>query len=155
VQETWVEVLRRIDTFDDSKGSFWAFTLNWTKIVLKRHYSTSVADPAQPDEDSALRADLGSSSPEKALMLARIITELLRRVLACTRPPHEVIAFGFSKLQWKPQQIREELCDINLRDLALRLEVEYSALVRSPAIRALFRPLHDRLVCTLSELVHD
>ena len=33
---------------------------------------------------------------------------------ACTRPPHEVVTFGFAKLKWTPREIVEELSDTRL-----------------------------------------
>lgn len=153
-QETWVEVLRRIDTFDEAKGSFWAFVLIWAKFVLKRHFASTVPEAAH-EEGAELGADSRSVNPETALAQARVITELLRRVLACSRPPHEVITFGFSKLKWRPREIVDELCETPLSNLAERLEREYTAMVPSPAIRAAFRPLHARLANRLDALLRD
>ena len=153
-QETWVEVLRHIDTFDEAKGTFWAFALIWAKLLVKRYHSAARAEPGH-EECEVLGADPRSPNPEAALIQARVITELLRRVLACPRPPHEVITFGFSKLKWKPREIVEELCETRLRGLAQRLEAEYTALVPSPAVRQAFRPLHERLSRPLGKLVRD
>jgi hypothetical protein len=106
-------------------------------------------------EGESFGADPRALNPETALVQARVTTELLRRVLACPRPPHEVVTFGFSKLNWKPREIATELCDVRLFDLAQRLAREYEALVPSPAVREAFRSLHDRLALPLGEVIRD
>lgn len=175
VQDTWAEVLRRIDTFDSGRGSFWTFTKIWAAIVLKRHWDEKTPETVELDDDRdveraadgsgggqdiAASADLAAGLPdglavEDRVHAARTLLDLLCHVMACSRPPHEVIVFGFSKLLWKPSEIVEELSDRPLRGLAARLEADYRAAVPIPAVRAAFSPLLEKLDRPLGDLIED
>ena len=176
-QETWMEVWRRADTFDPQLGGFWTFTRIWADLVFKRHGTAlgierrrRAAEPGavaggEPDTsgDGAVvsgalngrAAGAGQGGVEHAVQCAAAFTELLCRVARCTRPPHEVIVFGFSKLGWKPADIVGELADVPLGDLAARLEREYAAATAVPAVHAAFAPLRNKLGRLLAEVVRD
>jgi hypothetical protein len=169
VQDTWSGVLRRIDTFDSTRGSFWTFTKIWADIVLKRHWQGKTTEPVDLDTERAIDAgsegdaigvDLPAGLPEglaldDRLHAARTLLDLLGRVTACSRPPHEIIVFGFSKLLWKPSEIVGDLSTHPLKSLAARLEEDYLAAVPIPAIHAAFAPLHEKLTRPLGDLIGD
>ena len=173
VQDTWGEVLRRADTFDPARGSFWTFTKIWADIVVKRHWQERIPEAVEREDDRESEpaagasggedlsgADLAAGLPEGSnvddrLHAARTLLDLLCRILACARPPHEIIVFGFSKLLWKPSEIVEDLADRRLLALAARLQEDYAASVPIPAVRAAFAPLLDKLERRLGDLIDD
>jgi RNA polymerase sigma factor (sigma-70 family) len=174
VQDTWLEVWRRIRTFDPRIGSFWAFTRVWADIVLRRHW----ARQARPESAAANATDEptldghddapmeiqvpdwpviagASRSPENSVDVTRVLSALLKHVAECARPPHEIIVFGFSRLEWKPNEIAAELGDVTLGDLEARLEADYAAAACAPPIRELWRPLRDKLANPLRDCIDD
>lgn len=176
-QDTWVEVWRRIATFDPERGSFWSFTRIWADFVLRRHWARQ-AQPSNtpkplPDDDethvpgvepdrpmTAPARDWpvqegAEPSPETSVDLARVLAALLARIAGCSRPPHEIIVFGFSRLSWKPSEISDELGGAALSHLEARLEEEYAAASSLPATRDLWRPLRDKLEKPLGDSIDD
>ena len=51
VHDTWGEVLRRADTFDPARGSFWTFTKIWADIVVKRHWQERIPEAVERGDD--------------------------------------------------------------------------------------------------------
>ncbi len=163
-QETWVEVLRHGETFDPERGTFWTFTRIWADFVLRRHWQSLVRDRERLDrdvegDDSPPESTVGAPSPALASEDASTVAALLRRILACalscSRPPNEILAFGFTKLEWKPREITMNLSDSTLRDLTRRLETDYVAVVPDPEIAEAFAPLRAKLEQSLDELLSD
>ena len=166
-QETWVEVLRHGDTFDAGKGSFWTFTRIWADFVLRRHWERgqkereriALEPSSEPDEGggpgAGERPDTGRPSPHDSVQLSRLLRMVLRCALACSRPPNEILVFGFTKLEWKPREITMNLSDEILRTLAARLEREYVALVPDPELASAFSPLREKLELSLSQILSD
>ena len=60
--------------------------------------------------------------------------ELIERLGRCPRPPHEVIVFGFSKLEWKLREVVRDLEDPPLEVLAVRLVRKYVPGERPPEV---------------------
>ena len=81
--------------------------------------------------------------------------ELLRYAAACRRPPHEVVTFGFSRLEWKPREIFEELSPETLTSLAERLEREYAQLAPLPSLHAALFPLRKKVASVLRDVMPD
>lgn len=172
-QDTWAEVARRFDTFDSEKGTFWQFTRIWAGFVVRRHWEAQRARSreipesflARTGEDEGDRAEresevtrtvfLEATFTDDQLDLARILVEILRRAFACTRPPHEVLTFGFVKLRWKPAEVVDQLLEDDLRELRVRLQEGYTTIVATPVLSAMFAPLDDRLGRRLGELIDD
>lgn len=178
VQRTWLEVWRRFNTFDESKGSFWTFTKIWAGIVTKRHWSERESEPAvvgfgDSDDETDATVIPGAESlpatfacswpvhdeaafgPELEVDAARVLADLLHLVAGSTRPPHEVITFLYSRLKWKPAEIVTELSPEILIALLERVEGEYARVVRLSSVATLLQPLHDRLERQLGEIVED
>lgn len=167
-QETWVEVLGHGDTFDPGLGSFWTFTRIWAGFVLRRHWEARGRErerergdggPSGNDEpyhpDPGERFDARVLAAEDATSLSRALRQIVCCAFACPRPPNEIIAFGFTKLEWKPREITMNLSDSTLDELASRLERDYVALVPDPEIAAAFEPLRGKLEQSFADLVSD
>lgn len=165
-QETWLEVLGHGETFDPDRGSFWTFTRIWADFVLRRHWQSVGRDRERldrraEDEDSPggalveARAAASGLASEDASTLRTVLRKVLACALSCERPPNEIVAFGFTKLEWKPREITVNLSASTLRDLSQRLERDYVALVPDPEIAASFAPLRAKLERGLDELLSD
>lgn len=148
-QDTWLEVLRHGATFDASKGSFWTFTLIWARTVLKRHRGER-----RPDELELEPVDR-AAAPDERLALARAAYAMLLLALQSQRPPHEVIALGFVRLGWKPEDLVTHLIDVPLDELLPRLERELAELLSLVAVRAALAALRARLRQPLEALISD
>ena len=161
VQETWTEVWKRIDTYDPNRGSFWTFTKIWAGFVLKRYWGeTRVGSEASStgEHDGELQGGeqvATTAAPEESLQVSEALLELLCRVASCSRPPHEILVFGFAKLTWKPREIVEELSDSALSRLAAQLQKEYTALAPLPTLRVALCPLRVNLSHPLTLLITD
>lgn len=175
MQDTWLEVWRRMDSFDANQAGFWRFTRIWADFVLRRHRAARVAQrcgacPNTARRECARRNVLRScssggavaknppvpatgTSVDRTLESVGASVELLTRLARCPRPPHEVIVFGFSKLGWKPRDVVLELADVPLNELGVRLEWEYPFV--APAVHRLFAPLRSRLGRPLIETRSD
>lgn len=135
-QRARIAIWRGFETYTPEKGFFMTFARAITRNVVRRFNAEEMplAPPAEREDDTA-----------PPLPPSACFEELLR--LACAGAPHQVVAFGFSKLLgWKPAAIAEELAHVPLEALADQLEEEYIAKGRLPdAVRGCFAPLHRNL----------
>jgi DNA-directed RNA polymerase specialized sigma24 family protein len=156
-QRTWIEVWNNIKSFDPQRGSLHAFaTRYWAHFMIMRHYSDlkGEAMPLAPDENIEIyRPAFGEAGhPVKAYpdaswdeeAPAEVYTQLLALTFGGPSPPHQLLAFGFTKLlAWPPRRIVAELSDRSLAELAAQLEQAY--LHESELPEALVRPAFARL----------
>jgi len=180
-QETWAEVWEHVETYDPERGSFWTFTKIWAEFVLRRHWEEARRQPIPIGETTDLFRDAHRESADADLPAAATgdsdrplwgtasrptaseqwidtaagLLELLCRAASCTRPPHEVVAFGFNRLDWTPREIVHELAGSVLKDLTARLETEYAALAPLPTLHVAFCPLRSKMSSRLGDLVRD
>lgn len=165
-QRTWLEVSRRMHTFDSQKGSFRTFVMIWAKLTLKRWIeeigtnrlvpeSAMATDAADDRDDLYGRTASESRDIEERITLSQAYLELVRYTASCPRLPHEVIGFGFSRLQYKPSELVAAASHLPLSLLEAQLEQEYAELAPLPALHAAFLPLRNRLSLALNELMRD
>lgn len=77
-----------------------------------------------------------------------IVIELLLITFRCCAKPHQLIAFVFNKLlEWKPQEIVEELSDNPLKELSLKLREDYCSCFHpfEEEIAPCFSPLLEKM----------
>ncbi len=170
VQNTCMEVLQRIYTYDPERGSFYTWVCIWARIVLKRYFD----EKNQYMDSEVLMSELAAIAPEEGWEIEEVeaipvapteqsliepnpeeIVERLekfKRFLSIALPeggePHQLIAFGFIQLlEWTPQQIVEELADTPLEELARRLEGDYvrTSQYLGDRVRKYFEPLHQKM----------
>jgi len=178
-QDTWIEVLRRADTFDPEIAGFWTFAKNWARFVLLRYYERSQRDSilatggpkrGEDDEPDGISADVidderfGIGSQERrnatasaadTLADAERFRLLLWAAMTCRRPPHERIVFGFSRLEWRPAEMVAELSDAKLGDLLVRLQADYRAVAPTVDTSDAFSPLVKQMGERLVDLLRD
>ncbi len=166
LQETWLQVWQKLPTFDPARGSFQAFAKYWSSVMVLRYYdamkSRRVGEvvaselaaryPAIAGEEgmAGVLDHLGArrTEPEEPAIGADVYANLLRVTMSSASPPHQLIAFGFSKISaWTPRRITAELSTIPLRDLEARLEHLYLEESQLPPalVQPCFVPLRARL----------
>lgn len=165
-QRTWVEVVRRARTYDPQKGRFRTFVMIWAHFVWKRRLeevsrdrlvleSELATDDTDERDDLYERSASAALDIEERLTLSQAYLELVRYCASCQRPPHEVIGFGFSRLECKPAALVAESSDLPLSALEAQLEREYGELAPLPTLHAAFLPLRVRLALALSAVMRD
>jgi hypothetical protein len=92
----------------------------------------SYRDLLQGSLGAAIIGETGMPTQASAPMVwdvelpAEVYTQLLRLTFSGDSPPHQLLAFGFTKVaSWPPRRIAAELSDIALRDLLSRFEEAY------------------------------
>jgi DNA-directed RNA polymerase specialized sigma24 family protein len=185
-QQTRLEVQRRMSTYDPApdpaRRSFYAFAKFWARILLLRYYQDkgklrerevlfSELVARFPDLEGEIEGVLarlapysGSSVEDEAIRseeeknLSEVYEELLCLTFNSPSPPHQLIAFGFTKLlEWKPREIVARLSDLPLRELEEKLERDYLEKSQLPEDRILpcFRQLRESLDRMLREVVKE
>jgi RNA polymerase sigma factor (sigma-70 family) len=175
-QQTWIRVWEKLSTYDPSRASFHTFVRYWAGIMLLRHYDalkrrrgvealvtelcSRFPDLAKEQDMAAVieRLTRRTIEPPEPDAPVEVYAELLRMTFAGASPPHQLIAFGFSKVSgWTPRKIAAELSDVPLRDLAGRLETAYLEQSKLPAavLEPGFAPLRAGLGRRFDDAVHD
>jgi DNA-directed RNA polymerase specialized sigma24 family protein len=177
VQMTWVQVWQKLDTYDPSVGLFVHFARYWARIMVRRHRDTPIgrgvevalsdttggadgddADASQADRLDRLSGQAGLRHVPDDPVTVDVYDDLLTITFATNSPPHQLIAFGFTKaVDWRPRRIAAELSQIPLRALEAQLERDYIAASDLPAerVRPAFAPLRSRLGQRFDEAVRD
>lgn len=176
VQQTWVQVWQKLDTYDAAVGRFVHFARYWARIMVRRYHDTQLGRGTEIPL-SAMQSggsDDGDISPDEQMdrlsqrdtagdfqddpVTADVYDELLTLTFATNSPPHQLIAFGFVKAaDWRPRQIAAELSNVPLQELQSQLERTYLDQSDLPDERVLpaFEPLRSRLDLRFDEVVRD
>jgi RNA polymerase sigma factor (sigma-70 family) len=150
--DAWELIWRKLATYDPALASFGTWARTWADFAVRRYggrrkqrlaetpypsrASRSGAEETEEEEPGARQIPRGvrnapwehEDTVAEAATSREVFDELLRLTFATRSPPHQLVAFGFCKLlEWKPQQLMDELSDVPLRSLVLRLEAEYLA----------------------------
>jgi DNA-directed RNA polymerase specialized sigma24 family protein len=175
-QESWLRIWQELPGYDPLRASFQAFARYWATIMVLRYYDRRKARRAveiltsqliqrfpsfvdQDDPDLAgERLVAGELIDLEPADYAELYSELLRITFGSDSPPHQLIAFGFSKVGgWTPRRIDAELAAIPLSELEARLERDYLAASQLPAelVAPAFAPLRVALGQPFEAAVHD
>ena len=171
-QETWIEVWKKISTYDSEKASLYRFIRIWADIMIKRNFYKknrevliSSLKGHLPEEDSQEsieetldRIFIKTSivSPEEYLENCE---KFLKLTMSYGGPPHQIIVFGFNKLieGWGPKDIVKELSPSGLRDLSQKLAFSYREESRLPGytVDNCFKPLNEKMSKKVEEVLED
>jgi RNA polymerase sigma factor (sigma-70 family) len=159
-QQTWLQVWTRLASYDPARASFYTFARYWASVMLLRHYDERsrrgveiiISDltlkyPNLVAEEglAAIIERLAPTAvgPLEHPAVADVHTQLLRRSFDGSSPPHQVIAFGFSRVSgWTPREIARDRSNVPLRDLARELVGLYTSESGLPAelLQRVFTP---------------
>jgi RNA polymerase sigma factor (sigma-70 family) len=175
-QETWIEVLRRIDQFNPARGNFSAFVKYWAGIAALRwqrekknafeqtllfsELASRCPEALKEEGIEAIASSVRAAKPDPEEMFASYerYSSFLRITFKTPSPPHQLLAFGFCKLlDWKPQRLVRELSDlllVHLEDLFERAYLNEVPEERSLVNEAM-RDLRAAMGRTLASAVTD
>ncbi len=177
-QDAWLLIWQKLSTYDADRAPFHSFARYWASVVVLRHFDalreerrcTCVSElvrrhpnlAAEDDGDMASVLDRLQHSLDPVSMAPatyeHLYSELLRATFASASPPHQLIAFGFTKASGlPPRAIAASLSDVPLRDLALRLEKSYlnASQLDERLVGPSFAPLHAVMDRPFSRVVDD
>jgi RNA polymerase sigma factor (sigma-70 family) len=170
-QKTWIEVWNNLSSFDPQRGSLRAFaTRYWAHFMIMRHYGERKGDPTLLGPDETIERyrpafgetervdEAGPDALWEDEAPAEVYAQLLALTFGGSSPPHQLVAFGYTKLlAWPPRRIVAELSDRPLVEVAAQLEQAYrhesglpDALVR-PAFEPLRQAMERRFAAVVDE----
>lgn len=178
VQVTWLQIWQKLPTYNADVAAFNAFARYWARIMVRRYRDTPIGRGMETPLSSLLDRDGENDGPSESLdrlagqgqrgqqaamqpddtIPAEVYDELLTVTFATASPPHQLIAFGFTKAaDLKPRQIAADLSDVPLSRLAARLVQVYVEQSDLPASRVspAFAPFLEQLGCRFNEVVRD
>jgi DNA-directed RNA polymerase specialized sigma24 family protein len=175
-QEAWQLIWEKLPTYNPVRSPFAAYARYWAGVAVMRYGDRKSSGP----ETEIVVSQLASRYPEileeegSEAVLDRLAarrtelvapedysdlyTELLRLTLASQSPPHQLIAFGFSKMAgWTPRRIAADLSEEGLRGLESRLERGYLDESGLPpeVVSPCFGPLRDTMEQPFEVVVRD
>ena len=171
-QKAWTRIWQKLSTYDPAH-SFQAFIRYWAGIMVKRYHKdrgdrrqveTLFSEMAARYPDLKQEAEIAdivesASAPHDWTMEEIILmNEMWLKGLCDDGPPHQIMAFGFSKLLgWKPARIVAELSDELLAELLKRLVVECGTALPLLANRAVpcFKQLRKKMGQQFGQVVKD
>jgi RNA polymerase sigma factor (sigma-70 family) len=166
LQEAWLLIWQKLPTYEPARASFRAFARYWAGIAVLRYYDAQKASRTGEVVASELAARFPKLAEEEgvAAVLDRLAARppepedpvrdeaayatLLRITFETASPPHQLLAFGFSKLiGWPPREIAARRSSHPLRQLETELQSGYLAQsqLRPAQVEPSFAPLHGRL----------
>jgi hypothetical protein len=176
VQDAWLAVWDRMPSYERARGTaFMAFARPSAVFTLRRHYRKrrklrererplSDLEPGSDGSDVGRSEELhlGSVTDDYPLEVEvdwKVYEDLLRVTFGGPSPPHQLLAFGWSKLiaKWPPRRIVAEHSDTPLKELGAALERAYTEQSGLPSacIEPCFALLHRRMDLGFSEVVFE
>lgn len=175
-QEAWQLIWEKLPAFNPVRSPFAAYARYWAGVAVMRYGDRKSSGPETelavsqlasrfPEilEEEGTEAVLDRIAARRTELVAPedysdLYTELLRLTLASQSPPHQLIAFGYSKMAgWTPRRIAAELSEEGLRGLERRLEQGYldESGLPSEVVSPCFGQLRDTLEQPFEVVVRD
>lgn len=160
-QETWSKIFQIISDYDSQKGSFYSFIRYWAGIMVLRVNSKIFKwwkeqlfseFPGEGESENAEKSiDSKNFKPSDTIpeYFLEKYEKFLKITFKCGGLPHQLIAFGFSKLLtgWGPKEIVEELSSERLKVLTEKLIMDYKQESKLPdyILDKTFEPLKKKM----------
>jgi len=166
-QATWAWVLEKIDSFDPGRMAFYSFVKYKAIKLIGKHYRRREVPIGKlkarfPDckTDTEIFDLLTVIDPMQLGISAEDVmiagSQIAKTLFSLDRPPHQVIAFGFSTLlKYGPTRVVSELSENPLGGMCDRLKLECEEVFPHAQISTFYMPLKRKMRRKVKDMLYD